>query len=287
MAADATIDALGDDLSYPLKYGYATVGDVVALGADVDDAWRDRRVLAFNPHESHFVASPDDLLPVPADVAAESAALLPTTETATTLAMDGRPRIGERVVVFGAGMVGQLTTSVLSSFPLERLTVVEPVDSRREMAARLGADETLTPEEATMLGDRGEPPGVDLAYELSGSPATLDDAIDAVGFDGRIVVGSWYGRKRAETDLGGFFHRNRIDVSASQVSTIDPALRGRWTKERRVAVAWEQLRGLPTDRLVTHRIGCEEAAEAYRLLDDDPENALQVLLVWPSGEPSV
>ena len=39
--------------------------------------------------------------------------------------------------------------------------------------------------------------------------------------------------------------------------------------------------------LVTHRIGCEEAAEAYRLLDDDPENALQVLLVWPSGEPSV
>ncbi|GAB6861030.1 zinc-binding alcohol dehydrogenase [Haloplanus litoreus] len=278
LAADATIDALGDDLSYPLKYGYATVGEVVDCGANVDERWHGRRVFAFNPHESHFVASPADLFPVPEDVSTATAALLPTAETATTLVMDGRPRVGERVVVFGAGMVGLVTTSVLSAFPLDRLTVVEPVADRREMAARLGADETLHPEAAAEIGERGDPAGADLAYELSGSPATLDDAIDAVGYDGRIVVGSWYGRKRAETDLGGFFHRNRIDVSSSQVSTLAPELRGRWTKTRRMGVAWDRLRDLPADRLVTHRIGFEDAAEAYRLLDGGPENALQVLL---------
>jgi 2-desacetyl-2-hydroxyethyl bacteriochlorophyllide A dehydrogenase len=280
LPADTTIDALDGDLSYPLKYGYATVGDVVALGANVDEAWRGRRVFAFNPHESHFVAAPADLVPVPDDVSTATAALLPTAETATTFVMDGRPRVGERVVVFGAGMVGLVTTRVLSSFPLERLTVVEPVAHRREMATTLGADETLRPAEAARIGDRGGPPGADLAYELSGSPATLDDAIDAVGYDGRIVVGSWYGRKRAETDLGGFFHRNRIDVSSSQVSTLAPDLRGRWTKERRLDVAWDRLRELSTDRLVTHRIGLGNAAEAYRLLDDGPENALQVLLTF-------
>ena len=278
LAADATIDALGDDLSYPLKYGYATVGEVVDLGPNVAERWRGRRVFAFNPHESHFAASPADLVPVPEDVSTTTAALLPTAETATTLVMDGHPRVGERVVVFGAGMVGLVTTSVLSSFPLERLTVVEPVADRRSMADRLGADETLHPEAATAVEERGEPAGADLAYELSGSPETLDDAIDAVGYDGRIVVGSWYGRKRAETDFGGFFHRNRIDVSSSQVSTLAPELRGRWTKERRMDVAWDRLRALPADRLVTHRIGFEDAAEAYRLLDGGPENALQVVL---------
>jgi len=280
LAADATIDALGDDLTYPLKYGYATVGDVVATGANVDEAWRGRRVFAFNPHESHFAASPADLVPVPEDVSTETAALLPTAETATTLCMDSHPRVGERVVVFGAGMVGLVTTHVLSAFPLERLTVVEPVPERREMAANLGADETLRPGAASQVGDRGDPAGADLAYELSGSPETLDDAVDVVGYDGRIVVGSWYGRKRAETDLGGFFHRNRIDVSSSQVSTLAPELRGRWTKERRMETAWDRLRELPTERLVTHRIGVENATEAYQLLDDGPENALQVLLTF-------
>ncbi|WP_251341940.1 zinc-dependent alcohol dehydrogenase [Haloplanus halophilus] len=280
LPADATLDSLDGDLSYPLKYGYAAVGEVVACGANVDESWRGRRVFAFHPHESHFLATPDALVPVPEDVSTETAALLPTAETATTLAMDGRPRVGERVVVFGAGMVGLVTTSVLSSFPLERLTVVEPVPHRREMATRLGADETLRPEAAATVGERGDPPGADLVYELSGSPETLDGAIDAVGYDGRIVVGSWYGRKRAETDLGGFFHRNRIDVSSSQVSTLAPDLRGRWTKERRLDVAWERLRGLATDRLVTHRIGVGSAGDAYRLLDDGPENALQVLLTY-------
>ncbi|MEF8856453.1 MAG: zinc-binding alcohol dehydrogenase [Haloplanus sp.] len=277
LAADETIDALDGDLSYPLKYGYSTVGDVAAVGAEVDDAWHGRTVFAFTPHESHFTADPSALVPVPEDLSPATAALLPTAETATTLVMDGRPRVGERAVVFGAGMVGLVTTSVLAEFPLERLTVVEPIANRREMAATLGADETLAPGEVA-IGNRGDPPGADLAYELSGQPATLDDAIDAVGYDGRIVVGSWYGRKRAETDLGGFFHRNRIDISSSQVSTLAPDLRGRWTKERRLDVAWERLRDVATDRLVTHRIDFENAPDAYQLLDDGPENAIQVLL---------
>jgi threonine dehydrogenase-like Zn-dependent dehydrogenase len=222
LAADETIDALAGDLSYPLKYGYATVGDVVAVGSDVDDGWLGRTVFAFNPHESHFAAEPSALVPVPEDLSPSTAALLPTAETATTFVMDGRPRVGER----------------------------------------------------------GDPPGADLAYELSGRPTTLDDAIDAVGYDGRIVGGSWYGRKRAETDFGGFFHRNRIDVSSSQVSTLAPDLRGRWTKERRLGTAWERLRDVTTERLVTHRVAFEDAPEAYRLLDGGPENALQVLLTY-------
>ena len=280
LPADESIDALGGDLTYPLKYGYATVGDVVATGSAVDDRWHGRTVFAFNPHESHVTAAPDDLVPVPKGLSPSTAALLPTAETATTLVMDGRPRVGERVVVFGAGMVGLVTTSVLAEFPLERLTVVEPVAHRREMAASLGADETLTPDRVARIGNRGEPAGADLVYELSGKPTTLDDAIDAVGYDGRVVVGSWYGRKRAETDLGGFFHRNRIDVSSSQVSTLAPDLRGRWTKERRMDTAWDRLDDVATDRLVTHRVPFEDAAEAYRLLDEGPENALQVLLTY-------
>ncbi|MFC6989399.1 hypothetical protein ACFQJD_13065 [Haloplanus sp. GCM10025708] len=156
---DATIDALAGEFSYPFQYGYSAVGDVVALGADIDDRWRGRTVFAFNPHESHFTATPEQLFPVPADVSPETASLLPTAETAVTLVMDGRPMVGERVVVFGAGVVGLFTAKLLASFPLERLTVVEPVASRRRLADRMGADETFHPDRMDDVGERGDPRG--------------------------------------------------------------------------------------------------------------------------------
>ncbi|MFB6298409.1 MAG: zinc-binding alcohol dehydrogenase [Salinirussus sp.] len=283
LAADPTIDALDGDFSYPLQYGYSTVGEVTRLGPGVDEEWLGRTVFGFHPHQSRFTAATADLCPVPESVPAERAALLPTAETATNLVMDGAPGIGERVVVFGAGVVGLFVTAVLSEFPLESLTVVEPLARRRELAASFGADRTRHPDEAGELGDRGDPPGADLVYELSGAGPALDATIDVVGYDGTVVVGSWYGRERVEVDLGGFFHRGRVDVVSSQVSSIDPRHRGRWDKDRRMSVAWDRLERVDPDPLITHRLPFDEAQRAYRLLDEEPGSTIQVLLTHDHG----
>jgi 2-desacetyl-2-hydroxyethyl bacteriochlorophyllide A dehydrogenase len=285
MEADETIDALAGDLSFPLSYGYAAVGRVVETGSDVRGEWRDRRVFGFNPHESHFVADPDDLVPVPDDRSDAEAAMLPNAETAVNLALDARPRVGERVAVFGQGLVGLLTTAVLADFPLSSLRTTDCYETRRAMSTALGADESVAPVSgdavARLRGDEGDgADGVDLAVELSGDPAALDRAIDVTGFDGRVVVGSWYGTKRADLDLGGGFHRSRIELVSSQVSTLDPDLRGRWTSERRIETAWDRLDRIDVEPLITHRVPLEDADEAYRLLDEAPNEAIGVLLTY-------
>jgi threonine dehydrogenase-like Zn-dependent dehydrogenase len=99
-------------------------------------------------------------------------------------------------------------------------------------------------------------------------------------FAGRVVIGSWYGSKRTNVDLGGRFHRSRIRLISSQVSTVAPELLGRWTKTRRFDVAWEMIRQLKPSRFVTQRFPIDKAAEAYRLLDQSPEEAIQVLLTY-------
>jgi len=275
LPVDETIDAFDDSFEYPLRYGYAAAGRVVETGSEVDDEWRDRTVFAFRPHQTRFVADPGDLVVLPEDVSPAHGCLLPTVETATNLALDSEPKLGESVVVFGAGVVGLCTTRLLSAFPLAELVVVEPIATRRETASAMGADRTMTPEVAAAeLGD------CDLAVELSGEPAVLNDAIDAVGYDGRIVVGSWYGEKRAPIDLGGSFHRDRIELVSSQVSTIDPARRGRWDRDRRFEAAVEWLDRLDCERLISHRVPFAEAADAYELLDDRAESALQVVLTY-------
>ena len=281
MAVDSTIDALDGEFEYPLCYGYAAVGEVTHVGSDVEEAWLGRRVFAFVPHASRFQTTPDAVVRVDDDVGAAEATLLPSVETATNLVLDGRPRVGERVVVFGAGPVGLCTTHVLSQFPLDRLVVVEPIASRRELARKLGADRVVSPEPSGSVSDAlpGED-GADLVFELSGQPSTLDAAVGATGYDGRIVVGSWYGTKRAPIDLGGSFHRERISIESSQVSTIDPALRGRWDRSRRFDTALDHLRALDTDLVLTEEVPFTRAAEAYRRLDRRAVEAPHVVLTY-------
>ena len=108
----------------------------------------------------------------------------------------------------------------------------------------------------------------------------LDQAIAACGFCGRVVIGSWYGQKKVELNLGGRFHRSRIRLASSQVSTIDPRWTGRWDKNRRMQAALRMIEELRPSSLITHRFSLDRAAEAYRLLDRTPQEAIQIVLTY-------
>jgi len=278
MPLDSTIADLAGAFAYPLKYGYAAVGRIVALGADVGRDRLGQLVVGFHPHESHFVASPSTLLGVPPGVTAEAAAFLPNVETAVTLLMDGQPIVGERVAVFGQGLVGLLSTAVLARFPLGELVTLDRHPLRRTWSVDLGAERCLDPAAPGEIERLRS--SFDLTYELSGNPAVLDDAIGVTGFDGRVVIGSWYGDRPATLALGGTFHRSRIRLIGSQVSTIAPRWTGRWSKARRLGVAWRMLAAIEPTRLITHRFPLCRAAEAYDLLDQRPDEAVAVLLTY-------
>lgn len=274
MAVDKTIAALQDGSGYPMKFGYSAVGRVLETGPEADPALKGRPVFVFQPHQTLFVAKAADAFPIPQDLSIDDAVFLPNLETALSLVMDAAPLAGERVAVIGQGIVGVLATSVLSGFPLEGLAAVEPRALRRDLALAAGAVEAFSPSEIPPHRRRQ----FDLVLELSGNPSALDTAIDLAGEEGRIVVGSWYGSKRAQVALGGHFHRGRLQILSSQVSTLAPPLRGRWTKERRLGFALELARRLEPSHFITRRFPFEQAAEAYRLIDEGAGQHLQVVL---------
>lgn len=290
MVVDATIEALAGEFAYPLKYGYAAVGEVVALGADVDEQWHGRRVFAFQPHQSHFLAKTSDLLAVPEGMDPETAVLLPNMETAVSFLMDAQPLIGEQVAVFGQGVVGLLTTGLLAQMPLAALVTLDRYPLRREWSRRLGAHAALDPGErdtpqrleALLQGQRPYR-GADLTLELSGNPAALEEAIAATGYNGRVLVGSWYGQKSTTLHLGGRFHRSHMRLISSQVSHIAPQWQGRFSKARRLQIAWEMLAQQRPERLITHRFALDDAAVAYDLLHTAPQSAIQVVFTYPTA----
>ncbi|MFP3867382.1 MAG: zinc-binding dehydrogenase [Desulfobacteraceae bacterium] len=287
MVADTAISALPGHLDFPLKYGYAAVGQVVELGPEVAADWQGKLVFAFHPHEERFCAAPEELFPVPPHLRPEEAVFLPHLETAITLAHDGKPLLGEKVVIWGQGMVGLLLTALLSRFPLTRLLTLDRFPRRRQMSEALGAHACLDPMAPQVLEHlqaalqrQGKDHWADLAYEISGNPAALDQALATTGFHGRIVIGSWYGTQKSELHLGGLFHRQRQVLISSQVSTISPELTGRWTKARRLQVCWQMIDQVKPARFITHRFPLDQAVQAYQLLDQHPEEAIQVILTY-------
>lgn len=279
---DSSIPALSRRrAAYPLRYGYAAVGRIVARGAGVPAGVEGSLVFCFHPHASHLNVPLAAAVPVPEGIDPRDAVFLATLETALTLVWDGRPLAGETAVLFGQGIVGLLTAALLARHPLERLLTVDPLPARREASREVGAHASLAPGEvAGYLARETRERLADLVYELSGAPAVLGEAIAVCGFGGRVVIGSWYGTRRAELELGGRFHRSRIRLIASQVSTLPAHVALRWDRERRWQACWEFIRALRPSRFIGRETPFEAAAEAYAILDREEGGPLQILLTY-------
>jgi threonine dehydrogenase-like Zn-dependent dehydrogenase len=263
-ARDSSGTERSDGVRYPLRYGYTLAGRVSHCGAGVDgQEWLGRRVFVFHPHASHVVVPLSEVIPVPDHVSSEVAPLYGNTETALTLNWDAAVLPGEAVLILGLGLVGQLTAAMAGGF----VVAWDPDEDRRRAArAFLGSSVVVpdTVEDVRALSEmypgayQGRYRGYDVIFELSGRPEVLDSAIAMAAFGGRIICGSWYGTRRYPLDLGGRFHRSRVELRSSQVSTIPASLQGRFDRPRRTAVSWWFLGRLPTDSLVSRTIGLTE-----------------------------
>jgi len=260
---DETLSALADGgFDYPFQYGYSCVG-VVEQGALAG-----RTVFAFHPHQDRFVAAESDVVVLSENTDPRIATLFPLVETALQLSLDAGPVLEDTVVVTGLGAIG-LLTSLLLTRAGARVVAVEPERTRRERAGELGV-RAVPPDAA--------PDGVPLLIETSGAPAALADGLALLAHEGTALVGSWYGTKPVALPLGEHFHRRRLTIRSSQVSTIPFAAQGRWTNARRRTTARELLDVLPLKSLATTEFALNDAAQAYAALDRRDAGVLHVAL---------
>lgn len=210
----------------PVKHGYASVG-VVEAGPP---PWPGRQVFCLYPHQTRYVVPVDAALPLPAHVPPERAVLAANMETAVNALWDAPPRIGDRVAVVGAGVLGSLLAALAARVPGVRVQLIDREADRAAIAAAFGAV-FRCPEDAD--GDQ------DLVFHASASEAGLDTALGLAGAQAEVIELSWYGRGATRVRLGGAFHARRLSLRASQVGTVAPARAARWSHRRRLALALE------------------------------------------------
>lgn len=273
LARDEALGALDGTFAYPFTYGYSVVGRVERSHARIPDG---ACVFAFHAHQDLFVVAEHDVVRLDGEDP-RRATLLPLVEAALQVCLDAGPRLGEAVAVIGLGCVGTLIGALLVR---AGACVVgsEPREHRRRAAARLGVEAVEPDALGARLDELTEGRGVPVLIEASGRPEALAASLPLLAHEGTALVCSWYGTKPVPLPLGADFHRRRLAIRSTQVSTIPSSLSARWDRRRRREAARVLLSDLPLEPLVTHEFPFERAPEAYAAVATDAPGLIHAAL---------
>ncbi|GAA0462682.1 zinc-dependent alcohol dehydrogenase [Streptomyces olivaceiscleroticus] len=276
-------------ISYPVVgWGYSEVGEVAEVSPELTDrpdmpAVGDL-VWGIWGHRSEGIVPAERLVghTLPAGLEPLAGAFARVGAIAYNAVLGAGINLGEDVAVFGQGVIGLLTTR-LAQLGGARVTAVDALDIRLEAARQYGAERTLnarTDAVAERIREATGGRGADAAIEISGVYPALHEALRCVAVDGRVVAAGFYQGDGEGLRLGDEFHHNRAQLICSQIGGVPPHLAGRWTVERLQQTFLRLVAEAKVDvkSLVSHVIPVEDVADAYRLLDERPHEALQMVL---------
>jgi threonine dehydrogenase-like Zn-dependent dehydrogenase len=271
---------------YPIEgWGYEEVGEVVEVGGEVTAVQVGEVIYGAWGHRTHHIVTEEyaneHLLPSGLD------SILGIFSQIGAIALNGihdaAIRIGETVAVFGLGVPGQIVAQ-LAKHSGARVVGVDLMEKRLAMARELGAVDVALDAGAGLVAEQIKELtgslGADVSIEVSGSTHALHEAIRATTYSGKVIALGFFQSEARGLFLGEEAHHNRVNIVVSQISGVAPELAYRWNRLRLAQTAMRlQAEGiLNLKPLITHVYPFEEAAEAFRLLDEQPAEALQVVL---------
>jgi len=259
------------DFPFPVKYGYSAVGRVV----EGPPALVGRTVFCLHPHQTAFVVPVGALIPVPDRVPPGRAVLAANTETAVNALWDAPPRVGDRVVVFGAGTVGLVLAALAAAVPGTKVAVVDPDPAKAPPARALGLELAADP---AGLAD------ADLVFEASGAPAALAAALGVAGDEATVVALGWYGDAAVALPLGEAFHSRRLTLLSSQVGKVAGARRSRRTHAERLTTALDLLADPAFDALITGESPFDDMPDVLPRLAADGRGVVAHRIRYPAAE---
>lgn len=289
----STLTQVAAKLDDPMPLGYSAAGVVIECGRDVQQFKPGDRVAAAAPHAGIVSVSRNLCAHIPEGVSFEQAAYTSIASIALQGVRLARPSLGDRVLVIGLGLVGQITVSLLKAHGCAVFgTDLNP--SRLNLARELGADAVGVgaPMEAVMEFSRGI--GVDavLLTVATQSNGPIEFAAEVCRPKGRIVLIGVTGlaiprdpffKKELEFTVSSSLGPGRGDTSYEDKGIDYPVGHARWTAQRNMQAVLDTMAAgnLPVEKLTTHRFAIEHAADAYELITSNKEPHLGIVLQYP------
>ena len=276
---------------YPDAPGYSNVGEVVAVGDEVERFRVGDHVTSSAGHRlfSTFPESHPVLWPAPEGVGDEDVSFCVLGCTVLNGVRMGHPQIGEAVAVIGLGVLGQLACRYLALTGAGPIIGIDLDDFRLGLARDAGViNHALNPSACELREEvraLTEGRGADVVFEVTGRTETYDTAFDLARRFGTVVaLGS--PRWPAPVDMMKL-HLKALDCVGAIVSAHpEPGdQRHRWHRGANAALFLDLAASgrMKLGPLVTHRFAYQDAAEAYPTALGERGEALGVVFEWPEG----
>jgi predicted dehydrogenase len=280
-------------LDEPMPLGYSSAGIVLECGRGVQEYKPGDRVATAGPHAEVVSIGKNLCARVPDDVSLEHASYAAVGAIALEGVRLARVSLGERVLVIGLGLIGQMAVALLKAQGC--LVFGTDVDPKKlELARAFGADVVMpgAPREAVM--GFSDSHGVDAVVITAATESNepIEFAADVARQRGRIVLVGVVGlkvprapffAKELEFTVSCSLGPGRTDPMYEERGIDYPIGFARWTAQRNMRAVLEIIAAgkLPVDKLTTHRYPIERAPDAYALITARKEPHLGIVLKYP------
>lgn len=291
-----TFEAVRAKLDEPIPVGYCNAGVVVAVGEGCDGFRIGDRVASNGPHAEYVLVPKNLCAHIPDNVTDEDAAFT----VAASIALEGirllAPTLGERVVVIGLGLIGQLAVQLLRANGVEVLGAdLDPAKCAlaRSFGAQAIESGTQSLVDTAALFSRAQ--GVDgvLIAASTKSSALVNDAARICRHRGRVVqVGATglelerkpFYDKEISLHVSCSYGPGRYDTAYETQGRDYPIGHVRWTEKRNFEAVLQLLSAgsLKPAPLVTHRHAFSDALQAYGAIGKDA-GVMGILLSYPQA----
>jgi predicted dehydrogenase len=286
-------------LDEPMPLGYSTAGAVLERGRGVQAFQPGDRVAAAAPHAGVVAVGINLCARIPDEVSFEQAAYAPVGAIALEGVRLARLDLGERALVIGLGLIGQIVVCLLKAQGC-RVFGTDLDAAKIDLARQLGADEVARGSPApdalrAFTGGHGVDAVIITAATQSNEPIEL--AAAAARVRGRVVLIGVVGlqiprqpffEKELEFTVSSSMGPGRFDPAYAEKGLDYPIGHVRWTVQRNMEAVLDLMAAgrLPVERLTSHRFPIDRATEAYDVITGArQEPFLGVLLEHPEAPP--
>jgi 2-desacetyl-2-hydroxyethyl bacteriochlorophyllide A dehydrogenase len=271
---------------FPFVPGYDNVGEVIAVGKGVDDEWVGRRVASYGQHARYATIDAYSLRPIDEEVPDEYAVFSTMAEIALNGVRRGGVRLGDAVVIYGAGLVGQLAARFCGLCGARPVVVIDLAQLRLSRLPKESFFIALNPKANDVVAEvRKETGGrmADVVFEATGNQGLIPAEFNCLREQGKFVVLS-SPRGKTELDLHDLCNSPSYTIigahnrSHPRHSSPDNPWTGR--RDAEFFFGLVSTGELDVGSLISHRIPYSEAPEIYRQLLKDRSGFMGVILQW-------
>lgn len=290
----ATASQLFAKLDEPMPLGYSSAGVVLECGRGVQEFKPGDRVASTGPHAGVVSVGRNLCALIPHNVSFEQAAYTSIAAIGLEGIRLARVSLGERVLVIGLGLIGQICIALLKAQGC-RVFGTDLDAKKLDLALEFGADAVGQGSPAERVRSFSDSFGVDAVIITAATPSNepIEFAAEVCRPKGRIVLVGVTGlnlprdpffKKELEFTVSSSLGPGRGDASYEEKGVDYPIGHARWTAQRNMQAVLDVMAAgkLPVEKLTTHRLTIERAGEAYDLITSRREPFLGIVMEYPA-----